>query len=474
MTDDRAILEESLRRAARWQPVSELFAQQRKFVLDPARFKAALCTRRAGKSKACANYLLKSALARPGAICLYVALTRLSAKRIMWRELVKMNAKHRLGVKVNLSELSAELPNGSQVILAGADDEADIEKWRGSAYDLVVIDEAGSMGAHLEALVREVLQPALMDHKGSMVLIGTPNSRCAGWFHDVTTGRKQGWSLHRWTVLDNVFIPDAKDEIELVKQQFGWDEQTPAFLREYRGLWVRSDDDLVYSYDPTRNDFDELPGDVQVWNHVLGVDVGFRDRTAFTVLAWSDECPAAYVVHAEAHRGLIPSAIAERIVKLRSDWTATDLVMDCGALGLSLAEEFRQRWHLPIEAAVKTEKLGAIELVNGDFKAGRLFVRADSPLAEELRVLQYDTRSKLRDPNARREDPQQPNDLCDSFLYAYRHCRHFRHSVAPAKPLPGSQAWALGLRPRPTRNDFGAEPGPGAFDDFGPGGDSWD
>lgn len=467
--EPRTILEEQARRAARWQPTSDLFAQQRRFVQDPARFKAALCSRRAGKSRSCANYLVKVAQSRPGAICLYVALTRLSAKRIMWRELVKLNATHGLGAIFNLSELTVAFPNGSQIILSGAQEEADIEKWRGSPYDLVVIDEAGSMGPHIETLVLEVLEPALMDYQGTMVLIGTPNARCLGWFHDVTTGRTKGWSTHKWTVLDNVHLPNARHEIEAIKERRGWTEQTPAFLREYRGLWVRSDDDLVYSYDPAINDFDDLPKGM-VWEHALGVDVGFRDRAAFVVLAWSEDSPAAYVVHDEAHSGLIPSAIAEKIIKLRADWSASEVVMDCGALGLSIAEEFRQRYHLPIEAADKADKLAGIELVNGDFKAKRLFVRDNSPLSDEIKVLQYDTKAKGRDPNARREDPHQPNDLADAFLYVFRKSRHYWHRPATQAVKVGSQAWAESLKQRqPQGPDFG----PGDLTDFGPGGESW-
>lgn len=420
----RLALEERARRATLWRPSQGLFAQQRRFVEDSSRFKAAVCSRRAGKTLAAVHYLLGVALGRAGALCLYIALTRLSAKRILWRELVKLNAKHKLGASFNASELTVELPNGSQVVLTGAQEEADIEKWRGSPYDLVVIDEAASFGPHIETLVLEVLQPALMDHKGTLALIGTPNARCAGWFHDVTTGVRPGWSTHKWTMLDNPFMPpDIAQELEMLKVQHGWTEQTPAYLREMRGLWVRSDDDLVYAYDPTRNDFDELP-EGHAWEHVLGVDVGFRDRTAFVVLAWSEACPAAYVIHAEHHAKLIPSTIAPIITRLKDKYAAR-VVMDCGALGVGYAEEFRQRHGLIIEAAQKTEKMVAIEHLNDDLRAGRLFIRDEGPLPEELKVLQYDTRGQARDPNARKEDPHQPNDLCDALLYAHRMSRHY-------------------------------------------------
>lgn len=467
----RAALEELARRESRWKPRTALFAQQVQFLSDRAKRKVGVCTRRAGKTRACSHLLLETCLENPGAICLYFALTRASAKRLIWGELNKLNAKHRLGIIFNITDLTATLPNGSQIILSGAENADDIEKWRGNAYHLVVIDEAGSFGPHIAALVEEVLEAALLDHDGTMVLVGTPTPRCAGWFYEAATDRSRGWSLHEWSILDNPHLPHARAYIEDLKKRRGWDEQTPAFLREFRGRWVRSDDVLVYHYDQVKNDFDQLPPG-HVWSYVIGGDVGFRDRAAWSVLAWSETSPAAYFIHNETHAGLIPYELAQVWKRLLVDYPGAQCVMDCGALGLPIAEEFRTRYNLPIIAADKRDKLAGIELLNGDLRTGKIFARHNSRLTEEWQQLQFDPKVSLRDPQARREDPHMPNDAADSALYAYRFSRHYWHTPPSAKVAPEAEA-AMDDRFQAQRRRETADPfagyGPGDDEGFGPG-----
>lgn len=414
MTTDPAIwLLAARERARQWDPLGDLFPQQRAFVLDPAKRKTARCTRRAGKTKSLAHYLLREAMTGADAACVYVALTRLVAKRQVWEECLRVISDHKLNATINHSELFIRFGRRAPIIFTGADDEAQIEKLRGHKFKLAAIDEAQSFPPYIRKLVYEVLSPALMDVEGTLVMAGTPGPRLDGLFYEATT-TLPGWSRHRWSVLDNPHVADAARKIEQEKAARGWTEQTPAFLREYRGEWVRSDDELVYHYDPALNDYDALP---RVEHHVLSMDVGYRDRTAFVVSAYGEYDPALYVVSAEAHGGMVPTDIATRIKALREQYRPEAIVMDCGALGLGYAEEFRQKHHLPIEAADKREKLSAIEFLNGDMRRGLIKAKGDSPLVEEWRTLQYDDKGK--------EDPHQRNDLADAFLYGYRRARHY-------------------------------------------------
>ena len=65
------------------------FPVQTAFISDPAKLKVALCTRRSGKSYGAGFYLYQQAYETPGASCLYIALTRDSAKKIMWKDVLK-------------------------------------------------------------------------------------------------------------------------------------------------------------------------------------------------------------------------------------------------------------------------------------------------------------------------------------------------------------------------------------------------
>jgi hypothetical protein len=60
------------------------FKEQLDFIKDPDNFSTAVCSRRAGKTVACAADILNTTQVRPGTISLYITLSRASAKRIVW------------------------------------------------------------------------------------------------------------------------------------------------------------------------------------------------------------------------------------------------------------------------------------------------------------------------------------------------------------------------------------------------------
>jgi hypothetical protein len=98
------------------------FPVQSAFIADPAKLKVVLCTQRSGKSYGAGLYLYREAYETPGASCIYIALTRDSAKKIMWKDVLKpINRQLRLGTRFNETELTATLPNGSIIYVLGVD-----------------------------------------------------------------------------------------------------------------------------------------------------------------------------------------------------------------------------------------------------------------------------------------------------------------------------------------------------------------
>jgi len=232
MITKEALAKEIAKRFAVTDPMTGLFDQQVKFLKDESHFKIARCSRRAGKSYACARYLLNVAMGRPDANCVYLALTKKSAKRILWGLLKKMVKE--AGTKATFLEndLAIEFQNGSFVYLLGANDETVAETLRGSPWDLVVIDEVASYRGHLEELIDENITPALIDHEGTVALIGTPSQDFSSFFYKAD--HSESWSHHSWTMFDNPFIKGepfdkmwqaaynntAKVEIKILKAVF--------------------------------------------------------------------------------------------------------------------------------------------------------------------------------------------------------------------------------------------------------------
>ena len=77
------------------------FGKQLAFVKDTRPFATAVCSVRAGKTTGCAADLVYTALGRSGIVCLYITLNRLSAKRIIWPDLIKICREYNLGAKIN-------------------------------------------------------------------------------------------------------------------------------------------------------------------------------------------------------------------------------------------------------------------------------------------------------------------------------------------------------------------------------------
>ncbi len=421
--------------------MAELFGQQRAFLDDESRSKAALCSRRAGKTWSACAYLLREAFRVPGSTSCYIALTRASAKRLLWEELIRSNHRHNLNVTFNHSELTAKLDNGSQIFLVGADDAATIERLRGGKYLLAVIDEAASFGPNvLGTLVREILRPALVDLKGTLCMIGTPGAACVGPFFDATTDPKSPYSLHHWTVLDNPHIPHIAEEIENEKLANHWDDTHPIYRREWLGEWVRDSGSLVYQFTAGKNlaasgAGDDVGGSVS-WRCVLGIDYGFTDATAFCVIGWQEHSKEAVVLESFKEVGLIPSAAAEKVHELNEQYHFRRIVGDVGGMGKGYAEEARQRFAIPIQPAQKLNKRGYIDLINGDLISGLLKVVGprNRALIEEMSVLQWAPKPKDSPAGSiwhEEEDSRFDNHLCDAMLYAWRECKAFRARPAP-------------------------------------------
>ncbi|MEA2781431.1 MAG: phage terminase large subunit [Rhodospirillaceae bacterium] len=143
------------------------------------RWAAMVCHRRAGKTVAAVNELIKRALTRPLARprTAYIAPLFKQAKDLAW-EYLKHYGLVVPGAVANESELRLDFPNGGRVRLYGADNP---DALRGIYLDDVVLDEYAQMRAGLWS---EVIRPALADRRGSATFIGTPmgrNAFCELW-----------------------------------------------------------------------------------------------------------------------------------------------------------------------------------------------------------------------------------------------------------------------------------------------------
>lgn len=124
--------------------------------------------RRAGKTVACVNELIKGGLTceRQAPRFAYIAPFYRQAKDVAWTYVKHFAAP--LGADANESELRVTLPNGASIRLYGADNP---DSLRGIYLDGVVMDEPADMKP---SLWKEVIRPSLSDRLGWATFIGTP------------------------------------------------------------------------------------------------------------------------------------------------------------------------------------------------------------------------------------------------------------------------------------------------------------
>lgn len=473
----RLAAEASQRAAARRSvDVAELcFPAQRAFVEDDSPFVAGLCGRRGGKSDGALLKAIRAAQRHPGTIIPYIALSRPHAKRIVWPKMYAWDRLLGLGATFNMAELTMTLPRGGTIALGGANDEAEIERYRGGAYPLVILDEAQAFRAYLPDFVTKILMPALLDYDGQLVLIGTPNALCHGYFHDVTNPDGESslgldeipdFRVHRWTGFDNpnldkdyregrhrdvaAALAKTASKIDVLSRAIGLTPDHPTYRQEWLAEWVRDGSGLVFQVQPWSL-VREWP-EADDLRYVLGMDVGFVDATAFVVMAYSLSAGAAWVLESYQQTEMLPSQQAAEVLRLSERYDFESVVIDPGGGGKGLIEELAQRHGVPAKVAAKREKVAAIETLNGDLRANTLRIVRDgnAELLHDLSMLKWDVTRlekrggnqwKLKPISALAIDDRTPDHLADAFLYAHRECLHYLNEYAKEAPRPGSPAW---------------------------------
>lgn len=434
---------ERLRAVKKPEFVDRKFAKQAEAIETKSYRKAFKTTRRAGKSMAIGRILFKEAYDFPGCSCLYMGLTKQTARKIMWKDVMKrLSRELELGASFNETTLTITLPNGSEIYLSGADADADeMEKFLGGKLRVAIIDEAGSFRIDLRKLIYENIEPALADLDGYVVMAGTPTSYTHGLFYEVTRDegpREASWTVLEWNTFDNPYMEiNWKKRLDRLVAENPRIVETPSYIRMYLGKWVTDLGDLCYKYTDAVNRVLEVPD--HTFAYVLGIDLGFDDATAFIVAAYSTQSNVLYFVEAYKESGLDITAVAQKIKAYQKRFPAIyRMVVDNASK--QAVEEMKNRHSLPLEAADKRGKADFIEIMNDEFKLGliKLASPATDELAEEYGDLVWDKEEKEKS-GKKVEHPNCENHLADAALYSWRYCYQYL-STGKEKPPPPKTA----------------------------------
>jgi hypothetical protein len=161
---------------------------------------------------------------------------------IAWKKLKKKLIELRWTEKINESELTITLKNGSTIALKGADN---FDNLRGAGLDGLIIDEFASIDP--EAWY-ETLRPMLSDKQGRALFIGTPAG--LNWAYDIYQNYlddPQHWSSYTYTTIQGGNVPE--EEIQQARKDL--DERT--FRQEYEASFETFSGRVYYAFDRKEN-----------------------------------------------------------------------------------------------------------------------------------------------------------------------------------------------------------------------------
>lgn len=458
MIDEKRLKEEIITRYLHTQQIPNVlesaFEKQKEFIRDRSKQKALFCTRRSAKSFTAGLYLVHEALLNPGSNCLFIGLTRASAKAIIWKDILTIiDTKYRIQASFNQTDLTMTLPNGSVISVTGADaDEKEMNKLLGRKFRLVCIDEASMYTIDLRNLVYGVLGPAMVDpndndESGTICLMGTASDFPRGLFYDITVGTEHGWNLFKWAAADNPHVArkwaEALEKIRLERPSY---METPQYKQWYLNQWVVDEEKLVYRFDMGKNLAGSLPHLYgSGWSYVLGVDTGWEDDSAFVLTAYHTNHPYLYVPRTYHKKKMTFDDVITKIQEFMKDPVMAPQRVVVDGANKQGVESMKQRSSIPFEYADKQDKATFIELCNNDLIQGNIKILEtdeNRDLWQEMCSLVWQTDGdKIKYP--KKEHPALPNHLCDAFLYSWRCGWHYASIPATKKTILYSREWYM-------------------------------
>lgn len=302
-------------------------------------------------------------------------------------------------------------PSGARLSFGHLDHDADRYKYQGAEFQFLGFDEATQFPEKWYLyLTSRCRKTTSLDVPLRVRAAGNPGGLGHAWvksrFVDCADASRPFIPAR---VEDNPAV-DAKEYAKTLELL---DPVTRRQLLE--GIWVQDGSGLVYrQFDEARNLIDAPPKDIK--HRALGVDFGFTDATAWTLLGWRPHDPVTYVLLSFSEEGMTVSDVADRTREILGRYPCVRVVGDIGGLGKPYVEEMRRRPpYVPMEAADKLNKFGYIGLLNGALARGAIKV-----VRSECEALIKEWRELPWAEGRQREAEGADNHCADSCLYAWR------------------------------------------------------
>lgn len=442
---------------------------QREFINDKNPRKALFGERRGSKSTMMILAAIEQCLRVPFSQVLYIGLTQDSCKRSIYDQVMaRIIRKHNLPAKLIYGN-EMRFDNGSIIYLVGMDaNEKQKEKARGVKSSLNLIDEMQSFTQDTAAIINDVLGPTAADTKSTMIIGGTAgNALGENYWYEITKDNTKDnpigpsikhpeWMVYRceWsknTAIDeqtgNRICDNVREWLDKLESDHPGTKITDSYRQEWDAEWIVQKDALIYRYSdanlltsPTCLDFrtnERIPMPsaefLATATKVLGIDLGYNDPTALTVVVFNTKFSnKEYVIETFNQSSMLVDEVVAKIKQLDKLYKFTYMVGDSSSL--QVFETLRKGYGLNIEKANRMGKLSHELVLNSDLQTRSVvFMPGNEELINQLKTCQWEAKPLKEGKYV--EDQKYKNDLCDSFLYAHTFSRV--HWYQAPKPKPG-------------------------------------
>lgn len=262
------------------------------------------------------------------------------------------------------------LPNGSVIILEGADDDRG-NHLRGPFAHFIICDEAG-FWRHCDYVIRSVLLPQAQRCGGRLVAISTSPESTGHEFVELCERAIRTSSYLRRTIDDNRYI--EAEEKRILIEELGGPQSTATKRELYCEFVIEENRAVIPEFNEARHVFKEgTDVKIPVWrDRYTAMDLGFNDDT-HVLFGWWDFNNAQLVIEDEIRRSNeLTTKVVEMVHKkeielwgekkphMRIADNNPQILHDMAALGLAFSP------------TLKTDKEAAINSLRAMFQQDKI------------------------------------------------------------------------------------------------------
>ena len=306
--------------------------------------------------------------------------------------------------KDNAKDKVIEMSNGSTIRMGSVNQ---VDSCVGRSYDLIIFDEAAL--ADGKDAFNVALRPTLDKENSKAIFISTPrgkNNWFSEFFYRGFTDEFSEWASIRATYKDNPRMSES--DIAEARQSMS----EPEFKQEYEADF-NTYEGQIWNFDAEECIFNGSELDTSKMDVFAGLDVGYRDPTAFCVIGYDWEEEKYYLLDEYLDAEQTTEKHAKEIQVLINKWDIDYIYIDSAAQQTRF--DFAQNYDISTINAKKSV-LDGIAQVAGIVDNNNLFI--EQGCKESLSALdqyQWDA-----NPNLAREKPKHnyASHMADALRYA--------------------------------------------------------